>query len=561
MTNYHFLIFAILSLVLPLRSAAQDRFFVRTCDAVGDVRPDNASIKMPFKAMRNSNQAGIIHLIPSSDIPDNVLEVAQRAKETWESKIKNKYPVYIGLEYKAFNDNDAIVTDVYYTFNHEAVPNALNAQLIGRNDDCSDSPDAIIAINPDVKWDFRYDSSSVTGEKNLYSAMLRAFATGLGFGASVTVDNSQGIRFAIEGHPSAFDKLVKNNDGALLSELDDYSPRLQQFCESKIAAPIYVLAADDNHKLYAPETFIENVSLRYLDNPASLMHYDMAVDDKRLAVDDETAEILDAMGWNVPTADAVRIVCDNIGDTGIGSAYKSHEFSLEGCDESAVENPEWKFEVLDADGRTVATQTATGMSFTLAPLKAPTSYPTNGDGDIRGVISFNGTLDGKDCMKKFAVFLELKPKIISVSEPHFEYKEDSFDVYLSVTYIGSDYITASLEEDYSSAVRRYRIEQPYYAAFAIKDVSYYFYSWIDLSVQNGVGTDSYSLEIEPQTKPDGPVGAQEDISVIPQDSVIEIYNLNGLKINEPVTALPKGIYIIKTASSSHGNTIRKLMVK
>lgn len=565
------LFFAILAIAMPLCVAAQNRVLVRSCDRIGSVRENNYATMLPPKSERSSNQAGKIELIFEEEIPEQVKATVNMAKDTWESKLKNEYPIAISISYQEYFEDIAIVTDVLFYVEENGSYSrcsALDAQINKQTIIGDEEYHAFISISPNVKWDFSYDGASATGEKNLYSAMLRAFASCFGFGASVTLNYAETpptICFNQLNIPSDFDNLVINGNDLVLSDITDPT-QLKNYCEGKLGSPVYVLSKDSQHKLYVPDEFVDCVSMRYLDNPNSLMHYDVSVDDKRLAIDNVTVEVLNALGWNIFSTDAVKIVCDDIADDGIGSAYKSHNFSLDGCDGVSVENPEWKFEVLDADGSVLATQTSSDLSFTVAPLNNPESYPINGNGDIRGDITFHGKIDGEECSKRFTVFLELKPRIISVSEPRFVYHDNSFDVYFSVSYVGSEYITASAEEDYSSVVRRFRFDQPYYGNLSIKNISYYFYSWIDLTVQNKYGTATHSLEIEPQYPATRAAAlGQERITVNQGADDVEVYDLNGIKLNVSnigaADALPKGIYIIKSTSASGEVATRKLMVK
>ncbi len=497
-------------------------------------------------------------------IPDDIRNAVIRAKETWESKLKNKYPIYVNIDYAEYIEDVAVITDVFLSESAPVQSMALRAQITERVEDSTDNPDAVITINPNVEWDCCYDGSSKTEKQNLYSAMLRAFASCIGFGSSVVMDGLTGeVELSdIDKRTSDFDELIFSANGLKLKDYADDSVNLKQFCEGKLGSPIYVLTRDSDHTLYVPSNFTECVSMRYLNNVSSLMHYDIGRGDKRLAIDDVTVEVLNALGWNIFSADAVKIVCDDIAEDGIGSAYKSHTFSLDGCDGVPIGDPRWTFSVCDENGTPVLVQSGTNTTFMVESLQNPDSYPLNGNGDIRGEVTFEGKLDGEPCVRKFTVFLEVRPRIYTPSEPQFVYKENSFDVYVSVPYVGSDYIIALAEEDYNPIVRRFRFDQPYLANVVIKDVSYHFYSWIDLVVENQYGSDRYSIEIEPQAKQNAIVLSEGDIMECVACGVSELYTIQGVKVGtDDVSSLSKGVYIRKTTDSNGHVEIKKIIVK
>lgn len=129
-------------------------------------------------------------------------------------------------------------------------------------------------------------------------------------------------------------------------------------------------------------------------------------------------------------------------------------------------------------------------------------------------------------------------------------------------YVGSDYIIALAEEDYNPIVRRFRFDQPYLANVVIKDVSYHFYSWIDLVVDNQYGSDRYSIEIEPQAKPNDIVSSEGDIMECVACGVSELYTIQGVKVGtDDVSSLSKGVYIRKTTDSNGHVEIKKILIK
>lgn len=378
-----------LALAVPLQSVAESRVRVRSCDRLGEIKQEAVSTSLPPKNQRTSSQAGQIFLtFYDESIPDDIRNAVIRAKETWESKLKNKYPIYVDIDYAEYIEDVAVITDVFFYGERDNGPALSSAVLAQVNQRSDVEQDAIIAINPSVVWDCSYDGSSATEEQNLYSAMLRAFAACFGFGSSISVDGvTGGVGFQIANTPSDFDELVFSANGLKLKDYSDDYVNLKQFCEGKLGSPIYVLTRDSYHTLYVPSNFTECVSMRYLNNVSSLMHYDIGRGDKRLAIDDVTVEVLNALGWNIFSADAVKIVCDDIAEDGIGSAYKSHTFSLDGCDGVSIGDPRWTFSVCDENGTPVSVQSGTNTTFMVESLQNPDSYPLNGNGDIRGEVT------------------------------------------------------------------------------------------------------------------------------------------------------------------------------
>ena len=521
---------------------------------------------MPPKEQRVSSSSGDIILIYDDALPDSIKVALTAAKELWEAKLPTRQPIYISVAFEPLDDDIAMVADVadYSSSGLVGCPSALASQI--NNIPCGsiEFPDGYVFFNSNIDWNCNF-SDRYASEYNLPTIALRGIARCLGFGASVTYIEQDGFQFYF-GYPLYFDKLLYNN-GARLSDIPQKSREMADFVTSD---NVYLKTGSHNYKIYAPERYINSVSLCYLDGGSSLMSYSLGQGNVALGIDDATVDILRAIGWDLPLL-GFRIQCSDISDTGIGSAYSSHTFSLSKGNEN-VSNYSWTFSLKDNTGGYVKISGGTSEEFTIDKISSPENYFVNINGDLEGRIECDYTVGGQQySAEPFMLSLELKPTILSIDNLTIERNEEEFTFSLAfdVRYAGADFVTFEIEEEYNTMVPNYRVYEPYIAHVNTGAITFLYYSWVYVTVSNKYGSTTETMEFAPNYTPgDGDGGTTGDDLLTEPGNVksIQLYELDGTIVFVGSQAefstfwIAPGIYVIKLIyDNGYTQSIKKIV--
>ena len=353
------------------------------------------------------------------------------------------------------------------------------------------------------------------------------------------------------GYPAYFDKLLYSNN-VRLSDIPQGSLQMADFITS---GNVYLNTESHDYKIYAPEQYVYSSSLCYLDGGSSLMSYSLGQGNVALGIDDATIDILRAIGWDLPVS-GFRIQCSDISDTGIGSAYSSHTFSLSKGNEN-VSSYSWTFSLRDNTGEYVQISSGSSEKFTIEKISSPENYFVNINGDLEGRIECDYTVGGQQfSAEPFILSLELKPTIISIDNLTVERNEDefSFSLAFDVRYAGADVVTVEVEEEYNTMLRNYRIYEPYIAHAKTGNMSTLYYSWVYVTVTNEYGSTTETMEFAPNYTPgDGGGGTTGDDLLFGPGNVesVQLYELDGTIVFIGSQSefssfwIAPGIYVIK----------------
>ena len=529
------------------------------------------------KVARINNKTATSFVISYDDnIPDSVSKCLQVATDIWRNclNINSDYKIRIKAVWDELPEEEDVKTTVSYTkHNGYFYPTSLYCSLI--NELGTDgAPDAIIKINKNKKWYCGYNADSNTNYSSLAQAMLRSVAVALGFGSSVNkkilLGGREVIKFSQAGH-SLFDNLLVSSNGSFLKDYSNTGARqnidLLKFVTGQFG-DVYVSgfnANDSTYKMYTPPIYENNKSLIYLNNPNSLMHYSLNNSLRILQVDSVTVNVLNKLGWSIKSQQngGFSIVGDNISETGITSAYSSHSFFIEGNGKQNITNRKWTFLLPSTDGSDIIVKQSEGeLFFSTEALNQPNDYFININGDIYGKIIFSGDINGKPMKLVYNLTLGLKPEISSVGFNKTGINEyNSYNIDCKVDYKGAECLYVSLEEEYSSLSRSQFVREPYLAHFTCSNISPNYYTWIDVTVENEYGSDTYTIELPPLSNL-----AKKKLSrrAIPQKvteniTSIRVYNSNGFYLNtikelEETINMSSGMYIL---NFYNGNTLVK----
>ncbi len=129
-------------------------------------------------------------------------------------------------------------------------------------------------------------------------------------------------------------------------------------------------------------------------------------------------------------------------------------------------------------------------------------YIVNSNGSLEGRIECNYTIGGRNqSAAPFALLFELKPVIISIDNVSvIDTGSCQYSLSFDVNYIGADYITVEVEEEYNTTLRTYRFDEPFVALVNTGDITTLYYSWVTVIAANKYGTTSRTLEFAPSTQ-------------------------------------------------------------
>lgn len=288
--------------------------------------------------------------------------------------------------------------------------------------------------------------------------------------------------------------MIKYYNNNALYNIKEGSSEMANFVKS---GNVYAQTKSQLHKIYAPETFVQNMSLCYFNDAKSIMSYSLGQGNIDLSIDDKTSDILRAIGWDLPLS-GFMIKCNNITNDGIGSSYEPHTFSLFKGNEN-VSTYNWRFFLKNKQGNYIQISNGATENFTITEISSLDNLFININGDLEGRIECDYSLNGKQySANPFTLSLELKPTIHSIDDISiFNTGQYEFFLNFNVQYTGADYVSIEIEEEYNTTLRNYRFDEPYIAHIKTGNISNLYYSWITIIVSNKYGTTYETIEYAP----------------------------------------------------------------
>lgn len=193
----------------------------------------------------------------------------------------------------------------------------------------------------------------------------------------------------------------------------------------------------------------------------------------------------------------VQIKCNDISDSGIGSSYTSHTFSLLD-DSDNISACQWNFYIKKSDQTFLNIKSESGRSFTIDPVESDNDYFINAQGEYEGRVECEYTQDGKQyTASPFHVSLELKPIIISIDDLQIIKEGYNFRVRFTVTYAGSDHLQICLEEETNLVSRYTTVAEPDIAHVLTSKLTTFEYTWVTVIVENQYGKAEHVMEFAP----------------------------------------------------------------
>ncbi len=517
------------------------------------------------KEDRVKSYAGTIVVNGINDLPIGVQTSIAVAIDLWESTLMTKN-VIIDFEYLPLGDEYDTQVDVIYINRNDIL---YPQSLIRSNEETftDENTDAIITINSDSNWNYSHNDESSDG-KNLTTALIRAIAHVFGFGSSLT--EFRNYPAFVHNYYSIFDNFIFDNNNQYLSSIvlkpKRKNPLLEDYIQPDVTRTVHMTGMQNNYNLYAPETYDAGKTFRLLNEPTSVMHFEILENEKIHQIDDITLDILQKLGWNIKPQTNLTISCEQVGDNGCTSAYVNHTFQINGYENGDIDNVSWTLELPLKNGESEIYASSTKCKQFVTPaINNIDKYDININGDIYGQIKFTGTISGEDVQASYRVSLELKPTFLDIEiVDKNKVTEDLYDVTLSIRYTGCNTLKVEVEEDYSMNIVTSFINEPFFVIHKIKNLNYNYYSWIDLSISNKYGKATETIELSPEnmvTFSD----VKSNINDIP-DKNINIYTSTGRCIGLNVTKtelykLSSGTYIIHYMNEHNNICKTKVVLK
>lgn len=276
---------------------------------------------------------------------------------------------------------------------------------------------------------------------------------------------------------------------------------------------------------------------------------------EQIRVDEVTPELLHAIGRNLKDSKDVEIIGEGIDENGITSAYEGHTFCLRNHFGGTVANACWKYTLpLANGGDTIISMSENTLVFSVGSIDDESKYKININGDICGKVSFTGSINGETVEDTYNLSLDLKPHISKVNIISKKESQliDYYDISFVVEYTGTNMITVSIEEEYSSKLRTLSVYEPFLAHVYIPSITSFHSAWIDIEAENKYGKDTYTVELPPFEGNDGDVtmSGRQISCDSPYYTDVDVFDVNKNKFYrmrdlEDLQTFPAGLYIIR----------------
>lgn len=441
----------------------------------------------------SARSGGDIIVTYDGDMPDSLKTVVGAACEVWRDYMGINDNLRLNIKYENFSDADVKVSVAYAKMQSDGLcyPSALYRSITG-GDLTAGMVDAVLHINSSVAWCTGFGNDD--NPKKLLPTVIKGLGRCLGYGSSVKKDK-RGNVFMLKSGKTIFDSLVLSEDGIRMSDLNNnMTQQLNNFTQP-VCEYLYVLNKKPEYKIYAPQTFDDNVSLKYSADKNSTMYYGVS-NASNLIVDDATIDVLNGLGWKYSKSDqTLQIKCDDIDDTGVASAYSQHTFYIK-TNSGAPSSYCWVASFPLKDGR-YETINSNSERLVIPAVIDEDKYVHTLDGDIRVVISFSGMLFGKAVNCNYSLTLELKPHILSaaISSRTPSRTDNTYNDYtIDVRYEGSGSLDAYVEEEFSSMTKTAFSNVPYFTKVKFYDIDAYGNALFTIRVENKYGYDEYTIE-------------------------------------------------------------------
>ena len=138
-----------------------------------------------------------------------------------------------------------------------------------------------------------------------------------------------------------------------------------------------------------------------------------------------------------------------------------------------------------------------------------------------------------------------------------KYSNNYYDLYFTVCYTGASNLTVVKEEEGDSFLRTQYVYEPYIAHVKVINVSYDYWAWVDITVKNDYGQDTYTIELPAEETYHM---ASAPISLSIDNYIVDVYDISGKRnltgiCESELANLQNGLYILEYRNSN-GERVR-----
>lgn len=467
--------------------------------------------------------------------------------DAWEDRLCIDVPIHFTMNANEdFDPSLEIKTTVAYASDgRNAFPLSLFAQM--RNKEEANTYDTI-TINALTNWKTSWENDGTQwGRDNLQTALLRHIAHVLGFGTSI-VQRAGGLGFAVRRLASPFDNLVSNGQKTLGSLSVRGTPTI---ISDFLKEPIFLKTAQSAYKLFSVETeYIPYRSGNYFSlDRENIMNYPYGDRSMLLPINDETLDVMSAIGWNVYPHD-IHIVGNTTDVLGYGSLYSEHTFYAENAFGISSKG-DWIYQIYDNNTHTyVDKKYGQGTSFIMTPDDEGLSYMDEFM-CLQARIVFN--VNGKSYT--YPLTLDARPQFVNYNISNMQQSINSdyysFDITISSRgATGGDIIVSSDYGTLCTLTLDDQEKQTIHVPNALKIGNTYLY----INLTNIYGTTTNYITIDPQLirmQEKDNVQETNALLLTNTEDLFDVYTVQGVLVgkNKRPCNLNKGTYILKNVTS------------
>ncbi|MTI29370.1 hypothetical protein E1171_00935, partial [Cytophagales bacterium RKSG123] len=199
----------------------------------GDFKGKSSIINPAFlnKALRSNESKTSTIEVNYHGFPQEAEAAFQRAVDIWEFILISEVPIRVEAYWEnlGFGTLGSASPGVLYT-NFKGAPEINTwfpvalAEKISREElNGEDSPDISARFNNTTDWYFNTDGKPSSTQFDLTTVVLHEIGHGLGFSASMNVDNNQG-NWGLNGLPFIYDRFLSHNGEFLIDTLRINNP-------------------------------------------------------------------------------------------------------------------------------------------------------------------------------------------------------------------------------------------------------------------------------------------------------------------------------------------------
>jgi len=419
----HLLIYILINFLIVLNTFAQnvDNILVYEEPFSSEIAPIQTTIKQRSKTIRLKSDVGTTNIVANieSDVKNlNSLapEIIQNAVKLWREQLS--FAVKTNVVTINFHLYDNLGSNIAYKFENSYIehtdgiryPLALAQAKFGYIPQETDVINIYFSNNPAV-WYFEGDQQAIlSGQFDFKTAVLRALTQVFGFKSSLT--NKTRPQF-MAGLRYCYDYQVINTDNIILASRTSEGTQSNTLTSFATGNNVYWKTPNTGYKIYAPITFLKDLTLNFFDSQNELMSYSFKANQGIWDIDDKVLQVMSDIGWTLNEKN-FNISSDQIGSNGIGSIYESYTFNAT-AQTGAVTNQYWEYRIKKTDGTYSLISSSSTPTFTINPQSVSSLYERNSDGDIIVEIYLKGKVNGIEHETTINLYMECEPSDLTYS--------------------------------------------------------------------------------------------------------------------------------------------------